>query len=75
MFNILKTRQDSNKKIIYDMFQNIMTFNKCSIAGKIYGEVLDKFTGGVIEEPLKVKQTIINLKLKFPVQNINVFNK
>lgn len=29
--------------------QNIMTFNKCSIAGKSYGEVIDKITGEVLE--------------------------
>lgn len=29
--------------------QNIMTFNKCSIAGKSYGDVIDKVTGEVLE--------------------------
>lgn len=29
--------------------QNIMTFNKCSITGKVYGEIIDKTTGEVIE--------------------------
>lgn len=29
--------------------QNIMTFNKCSIAGRSYGEVIDLKTGDVIE--------------------------
>lgn len=29
--------------------QNIMTFNKCSIAGRSYGDVVDKQTGEVIE--------------------------
>ncbi|KYM77200.1 putative phospholipid-transporting ATPase ID [Atta colombica] len=29
--------------------QNIMTFNKCSIAGKCYGDVIDEVTGEVID--------------------------
>ncbi|XP_073977771.1 ATPase phospholipid transporting 8B isoform X2 [Rhodnius prolixus] len=29
--------------------QNIMTFNKCSITGKVYGEIIDKRTGEVLE--------------------------
>lgn len=29
--------------------QNIMTFNKCSIAGHSYGDVIDKATGDVVE--------------------------
>lgn len=29
--------------------QNIMTFNKCSIAGRSYGDVIDLKTGEVIE--------------------------
>lgn len=26
-----------------------MTFNKCSITGKVYGEIIDKRTGEVLE--------------------------
>lgn len=29
--------------------QNIMTFNKCSIAGRAYGDVIDLKTGDVLE--------------------------
>lgn len=29
--------------------QNIMTFNKCSIAGRAYGDIIDLRTGEVIE--------------------------
>lgn len=29
--------------------QNIMTFNKCSIAGRSYGDVIDLKTGEIIE--------------------------
>ncbi|EZA50765.1 putative phospholipid-transporting ATPase ID [Ooceraea biroi] len=29
--------------------QNIMTFNKCSVAGKCYGDVIDEVTGEVID--------------------------
>lgn len=29
--------------------QNIMTFNKCSIAGRAYGDVIDMRTGEVME--------------------------
>lgn len=29
--------------------QNIMTFNKCSIAGHAYGDIIDKATGDVVE--------------------------
>lgn len=29
--------------------QNIMTFNKCSIAGRSYGDIYDKNTGEIIE--------------------------
>lgn len=29
--------------------QNIMTFNKCSIAGNSYGDIIDKTTGDVVE--------------------------
>lgn len=29
--------------------QNIMTFNKCSIAGHSYGDIIDKTTGDVVE--------------------------
>lgn len=31
-----------------------MTFNKCSIAGQNYGEVIDKVTGEVIDDANKV---------------------
>lgn len=34
--------------------QNIMTFNKCSIGGKLYGEVYDEITG----EPLEIGDDI-----------------
>ncbi|XP_015596375.1 phospholipid-transporting ATPase ID isoform X2 [Cephus cinctus] len=39
--------------------QNIMTFNKCSIAGKSYGDVIDEVTGEVIDlsETDKAAQT------------------
>lgn len=30
-------------------FQNIMTFNKCSIAGVCYGDVYDEKTGELLE--------------------------
>lgn len=30
--------------------QNIMTFNKCSINGRSFGEVIDYLTGEVIED-------------------------
>lgn len=39
--------------------QNIMTFNKCSIAGRSYGDVIDLKTGEVIE------LTEVSLKLQF----------
>lgn len=29
--------------------QNIMTFNKCSIAGRAYGDIIDLKTGDVVE--------------------------
>lgn len=29
--------------------QNIMTFNKCSIAGRAYGDVIDLKTGDLVE--------------------------
>lgn len=29
--------------------QNIMTFNKCSIAGRAYGDVIDLKTGDIVE--------------------------
>uniref|UniRef100_T1K886 Phospholipid-transporting ATPase n=1 Tax=Tetranychus urticae TaxID=32264 RepID=T1K886_TETUR len=29
--------------------QNIMTFNKCSIAGRLYGEVIDEESGDILE--------------------------
>lgn len=29
--------------------QNIMTFNKCSVAGRCYGDILDELTGEVID--------------------------
>lgn len=29
--------------------QNIMTFNKCSISGKSYGDVLDTRTGEIVD--------------------------
>ncbi|XP_046608666.1 probable phospholipid-transporting ATPase IM isoform X4 [Neodiprion virginianus] len=29
--------------------QNIMTFNKCSVAGKCYGDIVDETTGEIIE--------------------------
>lgn len=29
--------------------QNIMTFNKCSINGRVYGDVIDLRTGEVVE--------------------------
>ncbi|KAG6801693.1 phospholipid-transporting ATPase ID isoform X7 [Apis mellifera caucasica] len=29
--------------------QNIMTFNKCSVAGKCYGDVIDEVTGEVVD--------------------------
>lgn len=29
--------------------QNIMTFNKCSVAGKCYGDVIDEVTGEIID--------------------------
>lgn len=29
--------------------QNIMTFNKCSIAGRAYGDIIDLRTGDVVE--------------------------
>ncbi len=35
--------------------QNIMTFNKCSIIGNLYGEVLDEITG----EPLEISEDMI----------------
>ncbi|XP_046677683.1 phospholipid-transporting ATPase ID isoform X2 [Homalodisca vitripennis] len=38
--------------------QNIMTFNKCSIAGKSYGELVDKVTGEVIPDPAKMAQRV-----------------
>jgi len=31
------------------LFQNIMTFNKCSIAGKCYGDLIDEATNEVLE--------------------------
>jgi len=31
------------------LFQNIMTFNKCSIAGKCYGDLIDETTNEVLE--------------------------
>lgn len=29
--------------------QNIMTFNKCSINGRVFGDIIDTTTGDVIE--------------------------
>ena len=29
------------------LFQNIMTFNKCSINGKSYGDLVDETTGEI----------------------------
>lgn len=29
--------------------QNIMTFNKCSIAGRAYGDIIDLKTGDIVE--------------------------
>lgn len=29
--------------------QNIMTFNKCSIAGRCYGDVIDENTGEIVD--------------------------
>ncbi|XP_076288179.1 ATPase phospholipid transporting 8B isoform X2 [Lasioglossum baleicum] len=39
--------------------QNIMTFNKCSVAGKCYGDVIDEVTGEVVDlnETDKAAQT------------------
>jgi phospholipid-translocating ATPase len=31
------------------LFQNIMTFNKCSIACKCYGDLIDEATNDVLE--------------------------
>lgn len=30
--------------------QNVMTFNKCSINGRSYGEVIDPITGEIVED-------------------------
>ncbi|XP_043278571.1 probable phospholipid-transporting ATPase IM isoform X10 [Venturia canescens] len=38
--------------------QNIMTFNKCSVAGKSYGDIIDDVTGEVIDLSEKVAKTI-----------------
>lgn len=49
-----------------------MTFNKCSIAGRIYGEVLDKFTGDIIEDPAKVEFSLLCLN-KSAVQSLRQY--
>lgn len=33
----------------YSSFQNIMTFNKCSIAGRSFGDIIDPRTGESLE--------------------------
>jgi len=42
--------------------QNIMTFNKCSIAGKCYGDVIDEVTGEVIDLS-EVSRSFIDAKI------------
>lgn len=51
--------------------QNIMTFNKCSIAGRAYGDVIDLKTGDVLEitevslaSGFQQRQTSRKLKIK-----------
>jgi hypothetical protein len=39
-------------------FQNIMTFNKCSIRGKSYGDVIDEITG----EPVNAEDVSCSLQ-------------
>jgi len=42
--------------------QNIMTFNKCSIAGKCYGDIIDEVTGEVIDLS-EVSRSFIDAKI------------
>ncbi|XP_015123681.1 phospholipid-transporting ATPase ID isoform X2 [Diachasma alloeum] len=46
--------------------QNIMTFNKCSVAGKSYGDLVDEVTGEIIDlsETDKTKKTTSTVKWK-----------
>lgn len=40
--------------------QNIMTFNKCSIAGKSYGDVIDIRTGEIIDLAIEVSELMLS---------------
>lgn len=43
--------------------QNMMTFNKCSINGKSFGDVTDTTTGEVIEMPDVSESYLFNLEI------------
>lgn len=44
--------------------QNIMTFNKCSINGRSFGDVIDTSTGDIIE-PNDVRRIVLCIKTYF----------
>ncbi len=45
-------RRERFRSILYSFLQNIMTFNKCSVRGKCFGDVIDESTG----EPLNPEE-------------------
>ena len=49
------------------IFQNVMTFNKCSMSGKAYGDVVDKYGN-----PLDITD-VSTLKNKHAKNNTRVF--
>ena len=62
-------------KLFISSFQNIMTFNKCSIAGRSYGDIVDERTGETIEINEVCIQRIYIVK-KFNIYfSVNTWNE
>ncbi|RWS09297.1 phospholipid-transporting ATPase ID-like protein, partial [Dinothrombium tinctorium] len=49
--------------------QNIMTFNKCSISGRLYGEVIDEISG----EPLEIIEDVPSVDFSWNVHHERSF--
>lgn len=55
--------------------QNIMTFNKCSIAGRAYGDIIDLKTGDVLEiTEVRKQKTFEDKKLEIVTNNTIILN-
>lgn len=46
--------------------QNVMTFNKCSINGRTFGEVIDQNTGEIIE------QTEVSIEIMYYSDQVSI---